>query len=341
MLSERWFMDKGARSSGDRQLTQSRMLSRRLIDAHTRYCGLFGHPVRHSASPAFQNAGMEALGLNWKYLALEVLPSFLPQALEGCKAMGFIGLNLTVPHKEQAARLADEVDEQARVLGSVNTLCFEGRSGEGEWIPMRDWDVLSAPEQVRCVGHNTDAEAITDALKAAFGFIPGQSSDAGRVLILGIGGAGRVAALQLASRGVGKLYLVNRTRQKAEAVAREIQRHYPGVSVVVDYPSEGEGVDLVLNATSHGLKPDAPLPYDGKRFSPREARFAFDMIYRPSRTRFLAVAEDAGCRIANGVEMLLYQGVASLKWWTGKSELPVEVMRAALLKNVYPNSINK
>jgi dTMP kinase len=89
------------------------------INASTRYCGLFGCPVRHSASPAFQNAGIAAMGLNWRYLALEVLPENLPQAIEGAKAMGFVGLNLTVPHKEQAFRLADEVEDSARILGSV------------------------------------------------------------------------------------------------------------------------------------------------------------------------------------------------------------------------------
>jgi shikimate dehydrogenase len=302
------------------------------INASTRYCGLFGCPVRHSASPAFQNAGIAAMGLNWRYLALEVLPENLPQAIEGAKAMGFVGLNLTVPHKEQAFRLADEVEDSARILGSVNTLKFEGLTPEGLWLPVRDWG-RETPRQIRSIGYNTDAEAIIRALQEDLGFNPAGK----RILILGTGGAGRVAALRLAAESVAELYLVNRTLSKAQSLSREIESHCPNVRVHIGYPPETQPVDLILNSTSLGLKESDPLPWNGQQFCLKRSALAFDMIYRPACTPFLQAAKDAGCRVANGLSMLLYQGVTSLKLWSG-AEPPVETMRAALKEHIYSPS---
>ncbi|MDI9400974.1 MAG: shikimate dehydrogenase [Verrucomicrobiota bacterium] len=301
------------------------------INASTRYCGLFGCPVRHSASPAFQNAGILAMGLNWRYLALEVLPENLPGAIEGAKAMGFIGLNLTVPHKEQAFRLADEVEDSARLLGSINTLLFEGLTEEG-WLPVRDWGG-NTPRQIRSVGYNTDAEAIIRALGEDLGFSPAGK----KILILGTGGAGRVAALRLATEGAAALYLVNRTLSKAESLRREIETHYPALRVHIGYPPQTETVDLVMNSTSLGLREADPLPWDGQQFCLKRSALAFDMIYRPACTPFLEAARAAGCRSANGLSMLLYQGVTALKLWSG-AEPPVETMRAALREHVYSPS---
>jgi shikimate dehydrogenase len=302
------------------------------INASTRYCGLFGCPVRHSASPAFQNAGIAAMGLNWRYLALEVLPENLSRAIEGAKAMGFVGLNLTVPHKEQAFRLADEVEDSARMLGSVNTLKFEGLTAEGAWLPVRDWG-QETPQQIRSVGYNTDAEAIIRALKEDLQFNP----EGKKILILGAGGAGRVAALRLAAESAAKLFLVNRTLSKAQSLSREIETHAPNVRVRIGYPPETQPVDLVLNSTSLGLKESDPLPWDDQQFCLKRAARAFDMIYRPACTPFLQAAKDAGCRVANGLSMLLYQGVTSLKLWSG-AEPPVETMRTALKEHIYSPS---
>lgn len=307
-------------------------MNRLPINASTRYCGLFGCPVRHSASPAFQNAGIAAMGLNWRYLALEVLPENLPQAIEGAKAMGFMGLNLTIPHKEQAFRLADQVEDSARILGSVNTLVFEGLTAEGTWVPVRDWG-RETPRQIRSIGYNTDAEAIIRALKEDLQFNPKGK----RILILGTGGAGRVAALRLAAESAAELYLVNRTLSKAQSLSREIETHTPNVRVHIGYPPETQPVDLILNSTSLGLKESDPLPWDGQQFCLERSARAFDMIYRPACTPFLQAAKDAGCRVANGLSMLLYQGVTSLKLWSG-AEPPVETMRAALKEHIYPPS---
>src|SRR5688500_3742229 len=127
------------------------------ISATTRFCAVYGHPVKHSASPAMHNAAMEALGLNWKYLAFDVLPENLAEAIRGAAAMKFVGLNLTVPHKLLAMDLIAELDSSARMWGAVNTVLFEGRTG-GTWRAMRDCHADEV-EEVRATGFNTDADA--------------------------------------------------------------------------------------------------------------------------------------------------------------------------------------
>ena len=128
------------------------------------------------------------------------------------------------------------------------------------------------------------------------------------------------------------LHLVNRTMSKAESVAVEIRQRFPEVKVTVGYPDGA--VDLVVNGTSAGLHADDPLPFDCERFSLKKAGAAYDMIYRPAQTKFLQEAERAGCRFANGLGMLLYQGAKALEIWSGKTA-PVEIMRRALHQQVY------
>lgn len=296
------------------------------IDARTRLCAVYGHPVKHSASPAMQNAGLVALGLNWRYAAFDVHPDDLRDALAGAQAMNFIGLNLTVPHKILALELVDCIDPDAKAWGAVNTIAFEGKQPDGSWQPLRDF--TETPGELRSHGYNTDADAITRALREDL-----RVELAGaRVLLLGAGGAGRTAALKLASEKVSQLYLVNRTPDKAEAVAKDIRAQYPTISVKLGYPSST--VDLMLNATSLGLKPDDLLPLDQKQFPIKKAGAVYDMIYRPAETPLLKLAKQGGCRTANGLGMLLHQGAKSLEIWTGQPA-PIAAMREALEKNVY------
>jgi shikimate dehydrogenase len=298
------------------------------IDASTRYCAVYGHPIKHSASPAFQNAGLAALGLDWRYLAFDVRPEDLRAAVAGAQAMRYLGINLTVPHKLLAVEIADVLDASAQVWGAVNTLRFEAQDAAGEWHPLAQFAPDGVPDAVRVQGFNTDADAITQALREDLNL----ETRGARVLLLGAGGAGRVAALKLASEGVAELFLVNRTASKAEAVAEEIYRRFPQVAVRLGYPPTA--VDLVLNATSLGLKPADELPFDREAWSPAGTSAAFDMVYRPAETPFLQAARAAGCRGANGIGMLLYQGVRALELWTGRPA-PVAVMREALVRNVY------
>ena len=277
------------------------------INAVTRLCAVYGRPIAHSASPAMQNAAFAALGMNWRYLAFEVDPKHLRAAIAGAKAMGFAGLNLTVPHKLLAVDMMDALDESAKNWGAVNTIKFE--AGEA-------------------VGFNTDASAVVTALRDDLGVeLCGAS-----ILLLGAGGAGRTTALKLASENVGELFLVNRTQSKAEEIAVEIKKKFPAVNVATVYPTDK--VDLILNATSLGLKHGDASPLDESQFSLQQARAVYDMIYRPAETALLKAAQTAGCQTANGLGMLLHQGARAFEIWTGQPA-PLGVMRRALEENVY------
>lgn len=273
-----------------------------------------------------QNAGINSLQLNWRYLAFQVHPDELAKAISGAKAMGFIGLNLTVPHKLLALNMMDMLDSSAKTWGAVNTIRFEGRDPGGVWRGLAEFE--DVPREVRCHGFNTDGDAILRSLREDLGIEP----NGARILLLGAGGAGRAAALKLASECPGELFLVNRTLSKAEAVAEEIGSRYLHAKVTVGYPTHD--VDLILNATSLGLKAGDELPLDQTQFRLSRARAVYDMIYRPAETPLLAAAKAAGCRTANGLGMLLYQGAKALEIWSGKPA-PIEVMREALRKNVY------
>jgi shikimate dehydrogenase len=297
-----------------------------LLNASTRLCAVLGRPVRHSASPAMHNAALHSLGLNWRYVACEVNPERLREAIDGARHLGFIGLNLTVPHKQLAVSIVDELDVSAQEWGAVNTVVFGFYNADGQWTPVGQGDPGAAPVLAR--GYNTDADAIIRALNEDLGIEPRSS----RVLLLGAGGAGRAAALRLAAENVSVLYLVNRTQARAEELAREIEERYPAVEVHVGYPP-GD-VEFVLNATSLGLHEGDASPLDFDRFALGQTDGVYDMIYRPSATPLLEAARAAGCRAANGLGMLLYQGAAALELWTGQPA-PVEIMRSALHREIY------
>lgn len=275
-----------------------------------------------------QNAGIGALGLDWRYVAHDVDLDCLGEAIAGAAAMKFIGLNLTVPHKLLAFELVDELDETGQIWGAVNTIRFEGRNDAGEWTPLGALPIDYSGE-IRTHGFNTDADAIVRSLREDLGF----ESKGRRVVLLGAGGAGRVAALRLASEGVAELYLVNRTVEKAAAVRAEITERFPKVRAEIAYPADRQA-DLLLNATSLGLGEGDGSPLDESRFPIDGAPCVYDMIYRPAETPLLLRAREAGVKTANGLGMLLYQGVKALEIWTGRP-VPVEVMRAALKQNVY------
>ncbi|HTB83295.1 MAG TPA: shikimate dehydrogenase [Candidatus Sulfotelmatobacter sp.] len=279
------------------------------INAATRVCAVFGSPIKHSASPAMHNAAFAKLGLNWRYVAYEVDPKNLRAAIEGARAMHFAGINLTVPHKILAMDMVDELDISAKIWGAVNTIKFENES---------------------TIGFNTDADGIVTSLREDLKI----KLRGAKVLLLGAGGAGRTAALKLASENVAELFLVNRTQSKAEAIAAEIKKQFPSVKVHAGYPETK--VDLVLNATSLGLKPGDASPLDAEQFSLKQATAVYDMIYRPAETKLLKAAKKAGCKTANGLGMLLHQGAKAFEIWTGK-RAPLVEMRRALVQNLKAN----
>jgi shikimate dehydrogenase len=273
------------------------------------------------------NAAFASLELNWRYLAFEVIPKNVRSAIHGARDMGFAGINLTVPHKLLALECVDILDESARLWGAVNTIVFEGCNPQGEWLPLREFQT-ALPQEIRSHGFNTDAEGLENSLRDDLQF----TLSGKKILLLGAGGAGRMAAFKCASARAAELFLVNRTPAKSAEIAAEISRQFPQVRVSVEYPRAE--VDLLLNATSLGLKPGDASPLDEKLFSPGQARAVYDMIYKPAETRLLAAAKAAGCRTANGLGMLVGQGARAFQLWTGIAA-PVQIMRRAAELNIY------
>jgi shikimate dehydrogenase len=271
------------------------------ISGRTKIVGVWGHPVGHSRSPVMHNAALAALGLDWVYVPFDVDPVDVAEAVAGVRALGLIGINVTVPLKEAVLPFLDEIDPEARRIGSVNTIC--NREG-------------------RLCGYSTDGPGFLRAMAAL-----GEHTERRRVCLLGAGGSARAVAFALAGRGA-QIQIVNRTADRAEALAQEIDRHFPGAACVISLGENAAPFDLLVNTTSLGMTPhedalpDLPLP------GFRDLPFVYDLIYSPRETRLLRAAREAGCPTANGVGMLVQQGALSLSLWTG---LPVEAIPVALM----------
>jgi shikimate dehydrogenase len=279
------------------------------INGQTRIVAVLGHPIAHTASPAMHNAAFDALGMNWRYIALDVDPARLGPALRGLALCGLAGVNLTVPHKLIAFREADRLDATAKDAQAANTLAFSLRTGK----PFLH-------------GHSTDGHGILAALREEFSFRPAGRS----IAILGCGGAGQSAAIQFALAGAKRIVLLNRTRAKATTIARRIRTLRPRVECLLA-PAP---CDLLVQATSLGLKSSDPCPLDATLLAAVKPRAFLEMIYRPAETPAMRLAHRRGCRVANGLSMLLHQGARSFEIWTGR-KAPVEIMRRALHREVY------
>ncbi len=279
------------------------------ITGRTRLCGILGYPLDHTLSPPMHNAAFAALGLDWVYVPWPVAPDRLGEALQGLRALAnFAGANVTVPHKEAILPHLDALSDEARAVGAVNTIVREGD---------------------RFIGHTTDGAGLLGALAEAVGFRP----QGARIVILGAGGAGRAAAFALGRAGAREVTILNRSLGRAQALAADLARALPGVPVMafplLDRPP-GQilgSADLVINATSVGMRPGEPCPLDIAPCQPPTV--AYDMIYNPAETVFLREARARGLRTANGLGMLVHQGAAAFALWTGRAA-PVEVMRRAV-----------
>lgn len=256
----------------------------------TRAAFLLGHPVAHSKSPAMQNAAFAAAGIDACYLALDVAPAGLAAALAGLRATNALGCNLTIPHKEAALAVMDELDASARDAGAVNTVVF--RDG-------------------RAIGHNTDGAGAVDALRERGVKLPGS-----RVLILGAGGAARGVAHALRPAGAD-VTLTNRTP------ARAAELGFPTIPWERT-PDVMRNVDLLVNATSLGLRGErVPAPLE--RMLPGAA--VLDCVY--GETALIREARERNLFAIPGEVMLLHQGARAFALWTGKSA-PVHIMKSAL-----------
>ena len=271
--------------------------------------GVIGHPVAHSASPQMHNEAFRALGMDWIYVAFDVRPGDVKRALEGIRALGVRGVNVTVPHKGEAFTSVDERTPEAMATGAVNTVVVE----EG-----------------RLVGHNTDVYGFREALRRA-----GLDHLPEKAVLLGAGGAARAVAYALGTaEGVREVVVLNRTWERAERLADEMgertgRRFLPGPLTEDAVREALEGAGLLVNATSVGMHPEvdaSPLP---SPYALGPGLVVYDLIYIPPRTKLMQQADERGARAVGGLDMLVYQGARAFKLWTGMNP-PVDVMRRAL-----------
>lgn len=273
----------------------------------TTVVGVFGYPVKHSASPPMHNAAFAALGLDWAYVPFTVAPEQIGAALAGVRALGLRGVNITVPLKELAPPHLDELTDRARALGVVNT-------------------VVNTDGHLR--GDATDGPGLLAAL--AYGGAP--VTPGIRVVVLGAGGSARAVIYALAEAGA-RVTVANRSLDRAEAIARDFAEVGDIRVMPLDSPdSLGESISsstILINTTSVGMHPNhdamPPIPPDALH----PDLFVSDLIYNPAQTRLLSLAYSRGCRTQNGIEMLVRQGALAFVQWTG-IEPPVEAMRAAV-----------
>lgn len=276
------------------------------ITGRTGLIGVFGHPVAHSLSPVMHNAAIMEMGLDYVYLAFDVDPLCLAQAVEGIRALGMVGINVTIPHKEGVAALLDDVSAEASLIGSVNTIV--NRNG-------------------RLLGETTDGLGFLRALVETAGDVRGK-----RAVVIGAGGSARAVLHALITNGV-TVTMLNRTRERGEKLASEMNAITGSETVQAGSLSTDSlkkalpDADLLVNCTSVGMWPRADeSPCPAELLRPGLA--VYDLVYNPLRTRLLWDAEKAGATPISGLKMLVSQGAASFRMWTGFHP-PVEVMQRA------------
>ena len=283
------------------------------LSGHTKPFAVLGHPIGHTLSPVMHNAAFESLGLDAIYLAFDVAPTNLLAVLPSMKAMGFGGVNLTVPLKEVAFKGLTDLADSAQRLGAVNTIEF-------------------TPEGLR--GHNTDGQGFLTAIKETFNFSVKQQT----LFVLGCGGAGRAVAITAASEGAGRLILADIDEARCRNVARDIAALAPATRIDIAGTNPGQWMQqtpqagLIIQASPIGMKAEDVCPLLPSAF--KAGQLAFDLVYNRPETCFTRAASLGGAKAVNGLGMLLHQGAEAFTIWTQKPAA-VEVMRKALEKSLY------
>jgi shikimate dehydrogenase len=266
---------------------------------------VLGHPVSHSRSPAMQNGALDALGLGgeWSYEAIDVEPGEFAERTRDLPGQGFVGANITIPHKESALALADEASEAVEEIGAANTLSFRGGSIRAD---------------------NTDASGLLAALPGPVG---GRTA-----LVLGAGGSARAAVWALAGQGAS-VSVWNRTPERADELIRDLAGAGSGTTAegrlraMTREQVRGNGYEVIVNCTAIGMGDEDPfeyLPLDPERL--HKDVVLVDLVYAGSESRLVLEARAGGATVVEGLEVLVRQGADSLRIWTGR-EAPLDVMR--------------
>lgn len=281
----------------------------RIITGHTQLTGLLGSPVAHSISPMMHNEAFAQLGLDYAYLAFDVNEEELETAIEGLRAMKVKGFNLTMPNKNRMCRLCDKLSPVAQITGAVNTVVNENGT---------------------FVGHTTDGIGYMESVKEAGVNIIGE-----KITVLGAGGAATSIIAQAAFDGVTEISIFNqksKSYERMEGIISQLTEQTNCKLNLFTYDSQdilrkelAESI-LLVNTTPVGMAPNIEdsLITDTTMFHSKLT--VSDIIYNPEETKFLRLAKEAGCKTFNGLHMLLYQGAAAFKLWTGQ-EMPIEIIK--------------
>lgn len=267
--------------------------------------GVIGDPIEHSLSPKLHGYWLKSMGLPGHYVPLRVAVGDIQEVIHTLPKAGFVGCNVTIPHKEEVLKLADLVTDRAALMGAANTLIFR-----------KDGKIHA---------DNTDGYGFIENLRQG---APGWNPKAGPAAVLGAGGASRAVIASLLEVGVPEIFLANRTRTRSEALRSEF-----GTRVnVVDWVQAGNMIDeamTVVNTTSLGMtgKPELRVPLDGFK----SGQVVTDIVYTPLKTHFLSVAERAGCQVVDGLGMLLHQAVPGFERWFGARPVVTEELRRVVL----------
>ena len=276
-----------------------------MLTSKTKIYGLLGYPVRHSFSPLIHNSAFEAKKIDACYLCFETKPENIKEAIEGIRVLNIQGVNLTIPHKETCLSHLDEIEKTAKLIGAVNTI---------------------VNRENRLIGYNTDAEGFIKALKEDLRFDPGSKT----VFLMGTGGAGKAVGISLAKYGARQIFVVEKNKKKAKALAENIQRNFPNTRVELTHTHNQEAIrnsHLLVNATPIGMNLNDNLLVNPVYFSPQ--LLVFDLIYNPAETKLLRAARKKGLKAVSGLGMLIQQAALSFELWTGE-KAPIGLMKRSV-----------
>ncbi|MBC8412130.1 MAG: shikimate dehydrogenase [Nitrospira sp.] len=271
------------------------------VSGKTKITGIFGCPIEHTLSPAMHNAAFQALGLDMCYVPFLVEPASLENAVQSIRTLNMLGINTTVPHKENVIPFLDHVNDEAAFIGAVNTITNTG-------------GILT--------GYNTDGRGFMRSLQEAEIDVTDK-----KVLVIGAGGASRAVCYYLSEKA-SSLSLIDIDREKASSLVRDLSKIRSNVHLL-DNIDTNVKPDILVNATPLGLKQNDPLPVSRQMLTPEMA--VCDLIYK--KTPLLMEAEKAGSKTLNGAGMLLWQGILAFELWTGVKP-PVDLMRKELLSRI-------
>jgi len=296
-----------------------------MVDGKTQVLGVIGDPIEHTFSPAMHNAGLNELGLNYIYLPFHVKEDMLGECIQGAKAMGIKGLNVTIPHKSNVIKHLDDIDSVASMIGAVNTIQF-----------IYDEDNESSNQDnginVRTKGFNTDGYGCVRAIEEK------TSIKDKKVSITGAGGAARAVAFQIANSGIDELSILNRNLSKAQSLANDLKINLESIGIDIsinaydleELKRELSDSDIFIDTTPIGMYPNVDDKPVASADMLHEDLLVNDIVYTPMKTSLIREAELANAEVVYGYKMLLYQGIRSFEIWLGR-EAPADVMENALL----------